>query len=167
MIRALPRTGRQLLATAGALVLAVTTVVALSAAPASAHSQAEVIQAACGSGYDIVSDGTRTIRTPSGTVYGYVYLTYNASNGNNCVVTRKTAYHGTPTRTRVQIGVQQSNGTVVYYDDAGDYSHYANRTVYAADRCVNYFGWIWNVPTASTAAGTLASGGRTQLGNCG
>ncbi|TCB98462.1 hypothetical protein E0H26_08775 [Micromonospora zingiberis] len=165
MNRVLSLTGRRLLATAGALAMAVAGMVTLSASPASAHSQAEAIAAACGSGYGIVSDGTRAVTTPSGTVYGYVHLAYNSSNGNNCVVTRKTSYHGTPTRTRAQIGVQQANGSIVTYDDAGDFSHYANVIRFASGRCVTYFGWIWSTPTGGN--GTLASGGRTTLGNCG
>jgi hypothetical protein len=174
-LRIISTTRRHLtgLAAAGLLAAGMLTV---SASPAAAHTEAQAL-AACGPGYSVVNDAggiggkaKRPVTTNSGAVWGYVYLLYN-SNGNNCVVTRKTAFHGTPTRTVAELGVQQSNGSIAYYTDPvsgqpGNYSHYANVAHFAADRCVTYYGFIWNVP-AEQPGGTLADGGRATLGNCG
>jgi len=132
-----------------------------TATAAEAHTGSEIIRAACGSGYSIVSDGTRSLRTDTGKTWGYVYLTYNRSSGVNCVVTHKTAYHGTPTETYAEIAV----GTISsarYYNDLGRYSHYAVVKASARGRCVAYEGYIGNSSDTN-----WAHGGRYTFGNCG
>lgn len=141
-----------LVATAAALLVAGT------GNPAEAHTASEAIRAGCGSGYTIVSDGQRAVKTPQGSTWGYVYLTYNSSTGMNCVVTRETAYHGTPTRTLARLAVQGA-GTP---EDWGNYSHYANVKAYGKGRCVAYWGDI-----AGAGTSTRAAGGRWTWGNCG
>ncbi|WP_019812258.1 hypothetical protein [Saccharomonospora halophila] len=130
-----------------------------TASPAAAHSASEAVQYGCGSGYGIVSDGTRAVRTDSGAVWGYVHLAYNSGNGRNCVVTRKTSYHGTPSRVRAEITVA---GDGAYSNADNSASHWESVKRYASDTCVQYFGWIWD-----PAGSTLAAGGRTTWGNCG
>ena len=131
----------------------------VTAAPAaSAHTQAEAILNGCGSGFRLVTDGTRAITT-GGSTWGYVHLTYNSATGANCVVTRKTAYHGTPSRVSVELVVQNDD---TYYRADNAASHWESVTHNAAGRCVMYSGWVWN------PAGTVvAYGGRQSWGNCG
>lgn len=129
------------------------------AAPATAHTANEAILYGCGSGYSLVNDGTRAVTTTSGSIWGYVHLTYNSSNGYNCVVTRKTAYHGTPSRVRAELTVQNV-GTYTNIDNAA--SHWESVQAYGRGHCVQYFGWVWNPQLT-----TLAAGGRTYWGNCG
>jgi hypothetical protein len=137
-----------------------TAVVALAATASAsqAHSGSEVIRAACGSGYSVVSDGSRALKTSDGRTWGYIYLTYNRSTGINCLVTHKTAYHGTPTRTLVRLAVEG----VATYQDWANYSHYAVIKASARGRCVAYWGDIANSDRSNHAAG-----GRWSYGNCG
>jgi len=128
------------------------------AAPATAHTAAEAIQAGCGAGYGLASDGTRAVTNGSAT-WGYVHLAYNNSNGYNCVVTRKTSYHGTASRVSVELTVQ---GSGTYYRSDPDAGHWESISHYARGSCVQYYGWIWN-----PAGSALAGGGRTSWGNCG
>lgn len=141
-----------LVATTTALLVAGTT------SAAQAHTATEAIQAGCGSGYSVVSDGQREVRTSAGHIWGYVYLTYNASNGMNCVVTRKTTFHGTPTSTLARLAVQ-NRGT---YQDWASYSHFAAVKAYGRGACVAYWGDIRNESGSINAAG-----GRWSWGNCG
>lgn len=129
------------------------------ATPATAHTANEAILYGCGSGYSLVSDGVRAVTTTSGSTWGYVYLTYNSSNGYNCVVTRKTAYHGTASRVRAELTVQNL-GTYTNIDNAA--LHWESVKAYGRGHCVQYFGWVWN--PQGTA---LSGGGRTYWGNCG
>lgn len=123
--------------------------------------------AACGSGYSVVSDGTRSVKTPGGTVYGNVYLLYNNSNGKNCVVTIKTSFVGTSTWVSAHLAIQGTSG---WYTEEGNFKYYAggppaNLTVkFAAGKCVAYYGYI---RSGTNNTGTLASGGRLTFGNCG
>lgn len=142
-----------LVATTTALLLAGTT------SAAQAHTATEAIQAGCGSGYSVVSDGQRAVRTSSGSIWGYVYLTYNASNGMNCVVTRKTTFHGTPTKTLARLQVQNGGP---YVEDWAWYSHFAAVKAYGKGACVAYWGDIQNEGGSNHAAG-----GRWSWGNCG
>lgn len=143
----------------GALALGTSLV---AAAPADAHTVSSAIYNGCGSGYKIVSDGTRTLRTPAGHTYGYVYLTYNSSNGYNCVVTRKVAFHGTPSLTLARVAVLHKDGTQTMRQDWKKYSHFAATKVYGKGKCVAYWGDMRN------PAGTVkASNGRWKWGNCG
>ncbi|WP_439658551.1 hypothetical protein ACSHWB_40170 [Lentzea sp. HUAS TT2] len=132
--------------------------VLVSTAPANAHTQSEAIANGCGSGFAAASDGTRAVTTGSST-WGYVHLAYNNSTGVNCVVTRKTSYHGTASRVSVEL-IVQNTGT--YYKSDPDAGHWESVSHAAAGRCVQYYGWVWN------PAGTVVSGGGRQTwGNCG
>jgi len=88
-----------------------------------------------------------------------VYLTYNSSTGVNCVVTHKTAYHGTATWTGAAIWVGNLD---TIYTDEGRFSHYAVVKASARGKCVAYAGYIRNTNSSNTA-----HGGRETLGNCG
>ncbi|QFU92716.1 hypothetical protein [Amycolatopsis sp. YIM 10] len=138
---------------------------AIAAPSASAHSESD-LSGICGGGYSIVSDAggidgkaKRPVRTPAGTRWGYVYLLYNSGNGNNCVVTLKTTFHGTPSLTNAVLWVQGRDNP---YVDQGDYSHYADVQAKGDNKCVAYSGAIAN-PNNST----VATGGRPEWGNCG
>lgn len=104
-----------------------------------------------------MSDGQRALVTSAGSIWGYVYLTYNSSNGMNCVVTRKTAYHGTPTRTLARLEVQNRGMT----QDWASYSHFAAVKAYGRGACVAYWGDIQN-----SSGSNHAAGGRWSWGNC-
>jgi hypothetical protein len=147
---------KRLQTTLGASVIALGLVL-VSTAPATAHTQSEAITNGCGSGFAAVSDGTRAITTGSST-WGYVHLAYNRSTGVNCAVTRKTAYHGTASRVSVELKVQNV-GT--FYKADNDAAHWESVSHAAANRCVQYYGWVWN-PAGTTVAG----GGRQTWGNC-
>jgi len=140
-----------LVATTTALLLAGTT------SAAQAHTETEAIQAGCGSGYSIVRDGQRAVVTSAGSIWGQVYLTYNASNGMNCVVTRKTTFHGTPTRTLARLQVQNRGLPV---EDWAWYSHFAAVKAYGKGACVAYWGDIRD------GSGYNAAGGRWLFDNC-
>lgn len=132
--------------------------------PAAAHTERQAINAACGSGYGVVSDGRRAVTTSSGRIYGYVVLTYSSSTGRNCVVTYKhnnSPYHGTSTRTVACLDLQGQGGTNC---DGGNFYHWEDRERYAAGTCVAYWGYIYSEPGYN---GTQAYGGRSSFGNCG
>jgi hypothetical protein len=131
--------------------------VLVSATPATAHTQSEAITNGCGAGFGASTNGTRAITTGSST-WGYVHLAYNNSTGVNCVVTRKTAYHGTASRVSVELTIQNV-GTYYKADPAA--GHWESVSHYARSRCVMFYGWVWN-PAGSTVAG----GGRQVWDNC-
>lgn len=149
---------RKTLARTATAAMAAALLVAGTGVGAQAHTANDAILQGCGSGYKVVNDGTRDLVTSTGQIWGKVYLTYNSSNGMNCVVTRKTAFHGTPTHTLARLAVQ---GAAVQ-QDWSEYSHYASVKLYGRGRCVAYWGDVEN-STGSTWAG----GGRWQWGNCG
>lgn len=145
-------------------VLAIAGSLVATSAPAAAHTERQAINAACGSSYGVVSDGRRAVTTSSGSVYGYVVLTYSTSTGRNCLVTYKhnnSPYHGTRTRTVACLDLQGQGGTNC---DGGNFYHWEDRERYAAGVCVRYTGYIYSAPDFS---GTQASGGRSYFGNCG
>ncbi|ULR48102.1 spore-associated protein [Streptomyces deccanensis] len=92
-------------------------------------------QGVCGKAYKTVNSA------PVGSL-GTVYLTYNASNGENCVATiRKNPGTLKPMSTWVYIPA-----TDEYAGDADDYSSYAGPAyVYGRNFCVNWGGSIDNV----------------------
>lgn len=106
------------------------------AAPASAAANTTP-QKVCGSSYKTVNSA------PVGSL-GTVYLTYNASNGKNCVVT-----------IRNNPGAAVDMSAWIYVpdteqgdDDYGQYSSYAGPTyVYGKSHCVSWGGNISNVYT--------------------
>ncbi|TQJ12896.1 hypothetical protein FB459_0273 [Yimella lutea] len=131
-----------------------------NAGGASAHSASDVIRQGCGSGYSVVKDGHRGIYK-NGKKWGDVYLTYNATNGMNCVVTRKVAWHGTYTPTLARLDV--ANDGRGYVQDWKKYKYFAATKAYGKGKCVAYWGDIrpgWD-------ARPHASAGRWTWGNCG
>jgi uncharacterized membrane protein len=151
--------GRRIMTTLAALVVSATALVAVQSTPAYAHSRSDAVLYGCGSGYGIVSEGLRDVKTSDGTVYGEVILTYNASNGYNCVVTRKTAYHGTASRTAAILKLS-SSGTFHKADDNAE--HWESVKAYGAGQCAQYWGYV-DSPSGSSSA----LGGRFYWGNCG
>ncbi|MEU5155872.1 hypothetical protein [Glycomyces sp. NPDC021274] len=144
-----------------ATLVAVAAMLVATAQPASAHTRAEAVTNGCGSGYAIASDGVRNVNSSSGAKWGEVILAYNASNGRNCVVTNKTSgspYHGTPTRIAAVLVVQ---GDTTYHRADDSASHWESISAYAADACVQYWGYIYS------PSGSSAFGGRQSWGNCG
>ncbi|SCL44795.1 hypothetical protein GA0070606_0455 [Micromonospora citrea] len=152
-------TGRRITTTTAALVVSATALVAVQSTPAYAHTRNEAVLYGCGSGYGIVSDGVRAVKTSNGTTWGEVILTYNASNGYNCVVTRKTAYHGTASPVTANLRLQFSGE----FEKRDDYAeHWESVKARGAGMCAQYWGAI-----ANPYAGVSAAGGRYTWGNCG
>ncbi|MEN3536111.1 hypothetical protein AAH991_13430 [Microbispora sp. ZYX-F-249] len=137
----------------------------LAANPAYAISAGYTPEGVCGSGFGRVSDGTRAVKTRSGEVFGHVYLLYNRRTAQNCVVTIKSKYVGTPTRATAQLKVRLSGTrTAEKIDHAKKYKYYAGPVkLNARDKCVQYYGTIAD----TRVDGEIASGGRLKWGNCG
>ncbi len=132
----------------------------MTAGGAEAHTASSAISNGCGSGYSVVKDGHRTI-SKNGVKWGDVYLTYNARNGYNCVVTVKTKYHGSYTPTLARIDV--SGDGKGYFESWHKFAHYSVVKAYGKGKCVAYWGDIR--PTWSP--NPHASNGRWAWGNCG
>lgn len=106
------------------------------AAPASAAPNTTP-QKVCGSAY-------KTVNSAAVGSQGTVYLTYNASNGKNCVTTIRNS-PGTAVDMSAWVYVTD---TGVGSDDYGQYTSYAGPTyVYAKGHCVDWGGQIKNVYT--------------------
>ncbi|MET7289918.1 spore-associated protein [Streptomyces sp. NPDC005573] len=127
------RFARSALTVTALMGLAAGTTAAL-AAPASATPNTTP-QKVCGSSYKTVNSA------PIGSL-GTVYLTYNASNGNNCVATIRT-----------NPGAVRDMSTWIYVPDTdqgdqdyGQYTSYAGPAyVYGKGHCVDWGGNISNV----------------------
>ncbi|MFF3640881.1 spore-associated protein [Streptomyces sp. NPDC002564] len=92
-------------------------------------------QKVCGSSYKTVNSA------PVGSL-GTIYLTYNASNGRNCVATIRSS-PGRAVETSTWIYV---NDTDQGASDYGNYTSYAGpATVYGKGHCVDWGGSIKNV----------------------
>ncbi|WP_048574734.1 hypothetical protein, partial [Streptomyces leeuwenhoekii] len=103
-------------------------------APASAAADATP-QEACGSGYKTVNSA------PVGSL-GTVYLTYNSSNGKNCVATIRNN-PGTAVDMSAWVFVPD---TEEQDEDYGRYTSYAGPTyVYGKGHCIDWGGSIGNV----------------------
>jgi hypothetical protein len=86
----------------------------------------------CGSGYAQINSHAL------GSV-GRIYLMYNASNGNNCVVTLKDVSLGTPSAVSASLEVQGGTKTT----DSGSFSYYAGPVrKSAASTCVKWGGSV-------------------------
>jgi sialidase-1 len=93
-------------------------------------SEAALGAPACGGGYGVIDS------QPLGTA-GTVYLSYNASNGQNCVSTMKSAATGTGTATAAFLEVQGS----ARQTDSGSFSYFAGPVkAAAAGKCVKWGG---------------------------
>lgn len=85
---------------------------------------------ACGGGYGVIDSA------PLGTA-GTVYLSYNASNGQNCVSTMKSTSAGTATATSAYLEVQGASRIT----DSGSFSWFAGPVrASAAGKCVRWGG---------------------------
>jgi hypothetical protein len=124
---------RSVLAASAAAALSVGTMTAL-ASPASAAPNTTP-QKVCGSAY-------KTVNSAAVGSLGTAYLTYNASNGKNCVATIRT-----------NPGTAQDMSAWIYVPDTeqgdsdeGRYTSYAGPTyVYGKGHCVDWGGSINNV----------------------
>ncbi|MFI9589829.1 hypothetical protein [Nonomuraea sp. NPDC052265] len=136
------------------------------AAPANATAVRSP-QSICGSGFGLVSDGAKPVKTQGGQRYGTVYLLYNRGTGENCVVTIKSSFVGSKTQMSARLTVmpkprkdEKQDATVRM--DAGKFSQYAGPVKYwAKGSCVKFWG------TIQATTGSIAGGGRTSWGNCG
>ncbi len=135
---------RSILTAAAFVALAVGTTTAL-AAPASAAPNTTP-QKVCGSAYKTVNSA------PIGSL-GTVYLTYNASNGKNCVATIRTN-PGTVLDMSTYIYVPDTDE---YDEDFGQYTSYAGPAyVYGKGHCVTWGGHISNVYVQVTGSNCAA-----------
>ena len=135
---------RSVLAASALAALSVGATTAL-AAPASAAPNTTP-QKVCGSGY-------RTVNSAAVGSLGTVYLTYNASNGRNCV----TAIRNNP-------GARMDMSAWIYVSDTdqgggdyGKYTSYAGPTyVYGKAHCIDWGGVIGNVTVQVTGSNCAA-----------
>jgi hypothetical protein len=131
--------------------------------PAQAATNPYTPQSACshefGGTWSTTTDGHRTVVTTSNVKVGDVYLMYNSATGYNCVATIKTSYVGQSSFTYAELDVQ---GDSSLYGDGDNYSYYAATRAHAANKCVEYTGYI-----ASPSNSVQAIGGRYTWGNCG
>jgi hypothetical protein len=129
------RFNRSVLAATGLAALALGATTAL-AAPASAAPNTTP-QKVCGSAYKTVNSA------PVGSL-GTVYLTYNASNGENCVATiRKNPGTAVEMSTWIYVSDTDEGG-----QDYGRYTSYAGPVyVYGKGHCVDWGGQISNIYT--------------------
>jgi hypothetical protein len=134
------RFNRSALAAVALAALSVGTTTAL-AAPASAAANTTP-QKVCGSSYKTVNS------VPVGSL-GTVYLTYNSSNGENCVATiRKNP--GTAVDMSAWVYVPDTGDAA---EDYGRYTSYAGPTyVYGKAHCVNWGGNIDKVYVQVTSS---------------
>jgi len=124
---------RSVLVASALAALSLGTVTAM-AAPASAAPNTTP-QKVCGSGYKTVNSA------PVGSL-GTVYLTYNSSNGKNCVTTIRNT-PGTAVDMSAWIYVPDTDQGD---DDSGQYTSYAGPTyVYGKAHCVSWGGNISNI----------------------
>ncbi|MFH9469757.1 spore-associated protein [Streptomyces clavifer] len=122
------------IAAAGAVAaLAVGGTTALATAASAAPNV--TAQGVCGSAYKTVNS------VPVGSL-GTVYLTYNSSNGKNCVATIRSS-PGTAKSMSVYVYVPDTDA---WADDFGNYTSYAGPAyVYGKGHCVSWGGNIANV----------------------
>jgi hypothetical protein len=111
---------------------------ASDAAPAGAEGLT-AYNNACGAGYGVID--TLTITSPAGARRGHVYLTYNPSNGYNCVVTlRDSSGSALP----MNAWIMRSDGTGLS-KDVGEYQTYAGPVyVHAPGSCIDWGGFIYD-----------------------
>ncbi|MEV5600526.1 spore-associated protein [Streptomyces sp. NPDC052299] len=122
------------LATAGALT---TLMVGATAAfgPTASAAPNTTPQKVCGSAY-------KTVNSAAIGSLGTVYLTYNATNGKNCVVTIRST-PGTAKDMSAYIYVPDTDASA---SDYGSYTSYAGPAyVYGKGHCVSWGGHIANV----------------------
>ncbi|MEU9594836.1 spore-associated protein [Streptomyces sp. NPDC048193] len=130
-----------------AAVLAAVSVAGTTALAAPSSAAASVTpQTVCGSGYKTVNSAPIGSR-------GTVYLTYNASNGNNCVVTIRNT-----------VGTAVDMSAYLYVPDTdqgdGDYGRYTSYAgpirAYGKGHCVDWGGSIGPVSVQVTGSNCAA-----------
>ncbi|MEU2506295.1 hypothetical protein ABZ621_16500 [Streptomyces sp. NPDC007863] len=128
-----------------------------TANPASAHGMGEAFHEGCGWTGSWMEIDSENIYNPAGAWMGTVFLTWNNTTKQNCVVTQQVAGHGIPMKLVATLGIRSSgSGAITYRTDSGQYGHFAAVKEYTSGQCVNYRGEI---------AGSVA--GRSAWGNCG
>lgn len=135
------RVSKKVVAT-GLVAAAMTAGTLVTAAPASAATYG----GQCGSGYSVVNQRTITGK-------GTVYLTYNSSNGNNCVVTIR---NNPGAAVQMFAGIARQSDPAWGAVDEGNYTTYAGPVYrYAKGSCVTWGGAI---------TGSYAGGENTNCG---
>lgn len=110
------------------------TTIGLGVIAAPSASAAASYNGACGSGYSV----TNSARIGNG---GTIFLTYNSSNGNNCVVTIRDTPDSTPGV--VSAGLGRSDDIYSWKSDLGNYKSYAGPVyVYGKGSCMDWTGAI-------------------------
>ncbi|GGM21230.1 hypothetical protein GCM10011608_02360 [Micromonospora sonchi] len=138
-------------------ILSATVAAVTLAAPAqAAFTAAQACNNDFGGSWAHVSDGHRSITTPSGTKVGDVYLMYNSASATNCVATIKRVSVGT--NSGVSAGIRVEGSSWAY--DPGSYKYYAAIQRSARDKCVMYSGEV-------LYGTSWQSAGRYSWGNCG
>jgi hypothetical protein len=149
-------------------ILGVSATVATTMLGLPAHAAANPYTAALACNNDFggawanTTDGHRAIKDLNGATVANVYLMYNGATGDNCAVTLKSIYIGSPTGEGVGLLVQGST----WVTQGGEFKYYAAVRANATDRCVQYFGTM-QVGGLGGAGGSLYRNGRTTWGNCG
>lgn len=129
-------------AVTGLVAAAMTAGTLVTAGPASAATYG----GQCGGGYGVVNHRTITGK-------GTVYLTYNSSNGYNCVVTIR---NNPGAAVRMFAGIARQSDSAWGAVDEGNYTTYAGPVYrYAKGSCVTWGGAI---------GGTYAGGVNTNCG---
>ncbi|MFI6451964.1 hypothetical protein ACIBF6_10445 [Streptosporangium amethystogenes] len=115
--------------------------------PAPADASAVSPERVCGSGFARVAHSKQAVKTPSGAVFGHVYLLYNRRTGYNCATTIKTSNVGVATFASATITTQtrgahsRTGGT----NEGRQVKYYLGPVkTYGKGRCVKYSGTIWD-----------------------
>lgn len=121
--------------TAALLTAALATGSLALASPASAAAPVADYNGVCGNGYGVVNYANIGSK-------GTVFLTYNNSNGYNCVVTVRT----NPGAAAPMEAFIRVNGTSSWKRDSGNYTTYAGPVYLSAARqCVDWGGTIGTI----------------------
>ncbi|MEV6864890.1 hypothetical protein AB0M44_28270 [Streptosporangium subroseum] len=128
----------------------------LTANPAYAASNPYTPERVCGAGFTQIHS---SLLKSGRDTFGRVYLMYNRSTGYNCVVSIKTVFYRTATRTVATLTVKGGKSKT----DVGNFKYYAGPVkVNARGKCVSYWG-----ETRDTRLDFAdATGGRKAFGNC-
>ncbi|MFF7868278.1 spore-associated protein A [Streptomyces qaidamensis] len=116
------------------IVASAATMLGLGVIAAPSASAAASYNGACGSGYSV----TNSARIGNG---GTIFLTYNSSNGYNCVVTIRDTPDSTPGI--VSAGLGRNGDIYSWKSDLGKYQSYAGPVyVYGKGACMDWTGAI-------------------------
>lgn len=124
----------------GAVAALTVSATVLVATPASAAAY----NGACGSGYKVVN-------SRSAGSLGTVYLTYNSSNGYNCVITIRNSKGKA---TRIEASVKRRS-VESWTFDGGSYTTFAGPVyTYGSNSCIDWGGLITNMQNSMVEYGT-------------